>query len=91
MGTLGVALTTVDPADQAPLMQAVRARTREQSLRPDGGLRDPMLAARLRLHDEDRDGRVTLDEVPESSREAFSRVDTDGDGVVDASELAEFE
>jgi Ca2+-binding EF-hand superfamily protein len=50
-----------------------------------------MLAARLRHHDEDRDGRVTLDEVPDSTREAFSRVDTDGDGVVDASELAEFE
>lgn len=50
--------------------------------RPGGGMLE-----RLKQHDADQDGRLTRDELPAEFQPMLSRVDTNGDGVVDAGEL----
>jgi Ca2+-binding EF-hand superfamily protein len=47
--------------------------------------RDPGVT--LRRLDADADGRIAVDEVPESMRARFESADTDGDGFVDPDEI----
>lgn len=57
---------------------------KERPVRPDG----PPMAARL---DANKDGKVTLDEIPEGApeqvKEMLRKADTDGDGVLTSDEL----
>jgi RND family efflux transporter MFP subunit len=42
----------------------------------------------LKALDKDADGKLSLEEAPERMKESFSKIDADGDGFVDAKELA---
>jgi len=60
--------------------------------RPDGanleGNRE-RVAALLREHDKDADGRISKDEFPENRIEEFKRLDTNADGFLNPPELAQ--
>jgi collagen type III alpha len=60
--------------------------------RPEGGNLEgnrERVAAFLREHDKDADGRIGKDEFPENRAEEFGRLDTNGDGFLNPPELAQ--
>lgn len=60
--------------------------------RPEGGNLEAnreRVAALLREHDKDADGRIGKDEFPENRAEEFGRLDTNSDGFLNPQELAQ--
>jgi Ca2+-binding EF-hand superfamily protein len=41
--------------------------------------------------DKDGDGKISRDELPEQARKAFDHMDTNSDGFIDATEIAELQ
>lgn len=85
MGAITWVTTAKEPEDTRALSDASRAKFRD-ARRNRRRVRIDWYARAMRL-DQDGDGALAPDEVPESLRGALERLDTDGDGTLSAKEL----
>lgn len=77
-------LATVEKAGDAKgAANAVVAKSDDKPAKPKKG------TFNLLSFDKNKDGKITLDEAPEQVKPMFSRMDANGDGAIDAKEIAE--
>ena len=84
------AITFVATAARAEDTDALRAAVREKFSEARRGGRRPRIDwyDRVMRLDTNDDGRISADEVPEIYRRGLERIDRNGDGELDAAELA---
>jgi Ca2+-binding EF-hand superfamily protein len=81
------------PGERPPPREPGRPRPEGDRPRPEGdrprgeGAGLEQLRARLAEADANKDGKWSKDEVPERMRENFDRIDANGDGLIDETEL----
>ena len=85
MGAITWITTAKDPADTDSLRSAVRSKGRE-ARRNRVRVRVDWYARVMRL-DENGDGELSAEEIPEQFRGAMRRIDQNGDGALSAEEL----
>lgn len=78
------AATTTAPAAAS---EATAKATAKHSKHGKGGAAGANLAKLFQKADKDGDGKLTMEEAPRAVKKHFAKIDTNGDGVVDKSEL----
>jgi collagen type III alpha len=68
-------------------MGAMRGQGGEGGRRPGGDAAGGGLEARMKDLDKDGDGKISKEEAPERMRDNFDRIDSNGDGFIELSEL----
>ncbi len=94
MGSVSLLLVPTREADSAALLAGIRlnriasmARGARKSAGGGGGLLEG-LAARVKQFDLNKDGTISKDEIPAQMKPFVGRLDSNGDGDIDAAELA---
>lgn len=59
----------------------------QEKAEPNASNANPIAAARLKLLDKNKDGKLTREELPDRLKPSFEQLDENGDGVLDVSEL----
>lgn len=86
MGSISLLLVPLSGSDARALQRAIRAHGREQLAQGGENMRSSVLS-RLKMLDQDGDGALTEDELPERFRRQAVRLDRNGDGKIDFQEL----
>lgn len=95
MGSVSFLVVAKQESDSAALQAAIRrhgiasmARGAGRSFGGGGGGLLGELVDRLLQYDTNKDGKVSKDEIPQQMRQFVGRLDTDGNGDIDADEIA---
>ncbi|MBM4014317.1 MAG: redoxin domain-containing protein [Planctomycetes bacterium] len=95
MGSITLLLTPRKESDAEALQAGIRrgriasmARNARKAAGPGGGGLLEGLAKQVLQFDVNKDGTVSADEIPAQFRPMIGRLDTNGDGAIDAQELA---